>query len=147
MAFNESDNIEIIKKIEDILEDRKNSPLSALFLIKRLMGYYKKYPVYPSLAVKIFEQASEKTEFSALEKGDIILVETDKEKYLGAVKDLGTDGKTVKLSDLSKETVYRSKAFDRELFKKIVCLTDKPVKAETSAASVSTTAQGGVTNA
>ena len=130
MAFNESDYIELIRKIDEILENDESGNLKKLFFLKKLMALYKKYPVYPSLAVKIFEQSQEKTiEYSDIEKGDVLLFDTDKETYLAAVKDINTE--IIKLSEISKKTKYRNKTFEKSQLKTIYSLVDKQLNPET----------------
>jgi len=125
MSFSESDYLIIIRKINEILEDKEKNAIQAFFEIKKLMAIYKKLCIYPSVVSKILDKNIQPVDIKSLEKGDEILAITDKDSILGTVKEISNDENTVKLVEVSKITEYRSKTFKIEDLKTVFCIQQK----------------------
>jgi len=127
MTYSESEHSILLRKIGDIVDDKSVNPLEAFFYIKKLMAIYNKLPVYPGVIPEIFEKSQYEVDVKSLEKGDYVLIYSEKDCITGSVKELGPDG-TIRLNHLGKLTEYKSKTFDLKNITRIYCVNERPEK-------------------
>ena len=126
MTYSESEHSALLRNIADITEDKNKNPFEAFFSIKKLMAIYKKMPVYPGVVPEIFEQGQYEVDEKTLDKGDYVLLYSEKDCIAGTVKE-NNDG-VLKLNHLGKLTEYKSKTFDTKNITKAYCVNERPKK-------------------
>jgi hypothetical protein len=122
MAFNENVLNLIVDKISDIIDE--NEPITSYFLIKKLLKIFNHIPEYPELIPDMLENALTKIDINQLEKDDLIMVDSGKDKFLGIVKEI-TESQELKLREIYKTISYKSKTLSSDKIDNICCLNDK----------------------